>query len=106
MTDGELADELGVGEKWLGKWKVKAQAPGGRAEEKAIARAIGEDGAKWLYDGVGSAPDPAAWAIWQAGTVATTIPSGAVLVPRADPAAPPATEAASRSRRGKASGDH
>ena len=65
-TDTELAASLGVGAKWLGKWKGKSSAPEGRTEATAIAAALSGIGVTldWLYDGKGSPPEPSAWKGW------------------------------------------
>lgn len=63
-TDAEVATALGVGEKWLTKWKGRADAPEGRTEEAAIKASIGAQPAQWLYDGTGPAPEPARWREW------------------------------------------
>jgi hypothetical protein len=66
-TDEELAREWGVGLQWLRKWKRRADSPEGRREEKAITTALGEAVARWLYDGVGNAPDASARRVWSEG---------------------------------------
>lgn len=66
-TDEELATEWGVGLQWLRKWKRRVQSPEGRREEKAITAALGEATARWLYDGIGTAPDLALWQVWTEG---------------------------------------
>lgn len=65
-TDAELAAALGVGVKWLRKWKRRAEAPEGRTEALAIATALEAMGVTvgWLYDGKGPTPRPKLWREW------------------------------------------
>lgn len=65
-TDREFADFLGVGEKWLAKWKTSPDAPNGRDEAKAIGLALQPMGitTAWLYDNEGEPPRPELWRIW------------------------------------------
>lgn len=65
-SDAELAVALGVGYKWLQKWKTRAEAPEGRTEHDAIAKALKPLGVpvRWLYDGSGAQPWPDLWAYW------------------------------------------
>lgn len=68
LTDAEFAAWLGVGQKWLVKWKPLRNPPKGIAEAEKIdgaLRSIGSD-RKWLYDGVGNPPEPEEWAPWLA----------------------------------------
>jgi hypothetical protein len=67
-TDTEFAANVGVGAKWLGKWKNKPNAPEGRTEAAAISAALAGMGVSldWLYDGKGSPPEPIAWKRWLA----------------------------------------
>lgn len=66
-SDGKLADYLGVGVKWLGKWKRSQKAPNGIAEHEAIETSLREMGVaiNWLYKGEGDPPEPDMWARWE-----------------------------------------
>lgn len=66
LTDAEVAAWLGVGLKWLGKWKTKREAPEGRTEARAVERALAtiDVTIDWLYDGEGAPPEPSQWAEW------------------------------------------
>lgn len=68
LKDAEFASRIGVGTKWLGKWKSRADAPPGRAEAQAIEAALRPWGATiaWLYDNDGAPPFPALWQFWHA----------------------------------------
>jgi len=76
ITDIQLAERLGVGLKWLGKWKSRDEAPNGRSEALRISEAIKPWGASidWLYDGKGEAPEPALWRAWLAARDEVTDP--------------------------------
>lgn len=64
-SDREFAKALGVGEKWLAKWKGSEKAPEGRTEAAAIERALGGLAlVMWLYDGKGRPPRPELWEAW------------------------------------------
>jgi transcriptional regulator with XRE-family HTH domain len=63
-NDRQLAAALGVGEKWLGKWKDSTKAPEGRSEASAIEAVLGRPTTEWLYDGVGEPPNPELWQAW------------------------------------------
>jgi transcriptional regulator with XRE-family HTH domain len=62
-TDAELARAMGVGDKWLAKWKTSARPPEGRSEAAAI-EASGVVSVDWLYDARGEAPRPELWRDW------------------------------------------
>jgi hypothetical protein len=66
LTDAEFAAWLGVGVKWLGKWKARTSAPKGMDEAEAIEVALGQHGwsRAWLYKGTGGAPVPDQWRGW------------------------------------------
>jgi hypothetical protein len=85
-TDAELASAWGVGEKWLSKWKLRTDAPEGRSESAAIAKAIGAGAMSWLYDGVGEAPEPETWAAWYAEWLAAQRAPRLKLRPAKEPA--------------------
>jgi transcriptional regulator with XRE-family HTH domain len=63
-NDRQLAAALGVGEKWLGKWKDSTRAPEGRSEAAAIEAVLGREATAWLYDGVGEPPNRELWHAW------------------------------------------
>jgi hypothetical protein len=63
-NDRQLAAALGVGEKWLGKWKDSTKAPEGRSEAAAIEAVLGRAATEWLYDRVGDPPNPELWQAW------------------------------------------
>jgi hypothetical protein len=63
-NDRQLAAALGVGEKWLGKWKDSSRPPEGRSEAAAIEAVLGRESTAWLYDGVGAPPNPELWQAW------------------------------------------
>jgi hypothetical protein len=82
-NDRQLAVALGVGEKWLGKWKDSAKPPEGRSEAAAIEAVLGRATTAWLYDGVGEPPNPELWNAWldehafDEGAELTTLKDGA-----------------------------
>lgn len=63
-TDDELAVALGVGKKWLDKWKRRSDSPDGRDEEKSIRQSLGDAVTRWLYDDEGDPPKPDLWKVW------------------------------------------
>lgn len=77
-TDREFAVALGVGEKWLSKWKGSEKPPEGRSEAAAIAEALRPSGVtvEWLYDGKGSPPQQVLWSDWLKGI---DLPTGVQL---------------------------
>ena len=99
-SDKELATALGVGYKWIGKWKVLAESPEGRTELAAITKALVPMGvsADWLYDGKG--PVPRLWPEWIAAeSVAQPIPLPPVAYKkRAEAATEPVAKRASAKR--------
>lgn len=67
-TDTEFASSVGVGTKWLTKWKSRPDAPEGRTEMLALEEALKPLGVvtAWLYDGKGQPPEPRLWKDWVA----------------------------------------
>lgn len=65
-TDEQFAAALGVGVKWLGKWKYSEPPPKGLVEAQAIEKALRGMGVTldWLYGGTGPPPSPRKWADW------------------------------------------
>lgn len=70
-TDGKFAAAVGVGPKWLGKWKGSHKAPDGLTEALALSAALADVGGTldWLYKGTGVPPRPKDWARWYAQRV-------------------------------------
>jgi hypothetical protein len=76
-TDAEVSAWLGVGLKWLGKWKTRRDAPEGRTEARAVSAALRAIGVEldWLYDGAGDPPEPERWGEWLARVPVEVIPA-------------------------------
>lgn len=97
-SDKALAARAKVTAVWLGKWKVRADAPQGRKEGPRLARALGVS-EEWLLDGEGDPPDVELWNDWllkRRGITRTDYQS------YPDPEAqPPAIDAESHPHRGR-----
>lgn len=88
-SDREFAAELGVGESWVRKWKVRPDVPERRTEEGAFQRHFGEPATRWLYEMKGAAPQAPLWPGWltdwertQQPAEKPPVPAGGVVVAR------------------------
>ena len=65
-SDRQFAEHMGVGEKWVAKWKLRDDPPDGRVEYETMRASLAASGISvdWLYDGVGCAPEPKLWNYW------------------------------------------